>query len=54
MNLKQWAVAQGVSYDTARRWHLAGKLPVPTYQVGRLIMVGEPVRPDTPTGTTVV
>jgi predicted site-specific integrase-resolvase len=43
-----------VSYDTARRWHLAGKLPVSTYQVGRLIMIGEPVRPDAITGRTVV
>lgn len=45
---------QGVSYDTARRWHAAGKMPVPTYQVGRLIMIGEPVRPDGATGSTVV
>jgi len=54
MNLKQWAAAQGVSYDTARRWWLAGKLPVPAYQVGRLIVIGEPVRPDAITGQTVV
>jgi predicted site-specific integrase-resolvase len=54
MNLKQWAAAQGVSYDTALRWHRAGKLPVPTYQVGRLIVIGEPVRPDAPSGRTVV
>jgi predicted site-specific integrase-resolvase len=54
MNLKQWAAAQGVSYDTARRWWLAGKLPVPAYQVGRLIVIGEPVRPDATAGQTVV
>ena len=54
MNLKQWAAAQGVSYDTARRWYLAGELPVPAYQAGRLIVIGEPVRPDTTTGQTVV
>ena len=54
MNLKQWAAAQGVSYDTARRWYLAGKLPVPAYQAGRLIVIGEPVRPDVTTGQTVV
>jgi predicted site-specific integrase-resolvase len=52
--LKQWAAAQGVSYDTARRWWLAGKLPVPAYQVGRLIVIGEPVRPDAIEGKTVV
>ena len=54
MNLKQWAAAQGVSYDTARRWYLAGKLPVPAYQVGRLIVIGEPVLPDATVGSTVV
>jgi len=54
MNLKQWAAAQGVSYDTARRWYVAGRLPVPAYQVDRLIIIGEPVRPDTTTGQTVV
>ena len=54
MNLKQWAAAQGVSYDTARRWYLAGKLPVPAYQAGRLIVIGEPVQPDTAAGQTVV
>jgi predicted site-specific integrase-resolvase len=54
MNLKQWAAAQGVSYDTARRWYLAGKLPVPAFQAGRLIVIGEPVRPDVTPGQTVV
>jgi predicted site-specific integrase-resolvase len=54
MNLRRWAAAQGVSYDTARRWYLAGKLPVPAYQVGRLIVIGEPVLPDTAAGQTVV
>jgi predicted site-specific integrase-resolvase len=54
VNLKEWASAQGVSYDTARRWHAAGKMPVPTYQVGRLIMIGEPVQPGSACGSTVV
>ncbi|WP_198171007.1 recombinase family protein, partial [Actinoplanes awajinensis] len=27
----------------ARRQYAAGTLPVPTYRIGRLIMVGEPV-----------
>lgn len=43
MNLKEWAAATGVSYATARRRYEAGTLPVPTYRLGRLIMVGEPV-----------
>lgn len=42
MNLKEWAVSQGISYATARRWYEAGKLPVPAYQAGRLIVIGEP------------
>ncbi|WP_308167961.1 IS607 family transposase [Catellatospora tritici] len=43
MNLKEWAAATGVSYVTARRQYAAGMLPVPTYRLGRLIMVGEPL-----------
>ncbi len=46
MNLKEWAASQGVSYATARRWHAAGTLPVAAYQVGRLIVIGDPA----PTG----
>jgi predicted site-specific integrase-resolvase len=43
VNLKEWAAATGVSYVTARRQYAAGTLPVPTYRLGRLIMVGEPL-----------
>ncbi|MBB3101628.1 putative site-specific integrase-resolvase [Actinoplanes campanulatus] len=43
MNLKEWAAATGISYATARRRYESGTLPVPTYRIGRLIMVGEPV-----------
>jgi predicted site-specific integrase-resolvase len=43
VNLKEWAAATGVSYATARRRYEAGTLPVPSYRMGRLIMVGEPV-----------
>jgi predicted site-specific integrase-resolvase len=43
VNLKEWAAATGVSYATARRRYEAGTLPVPSYRLGRLIMVGEPV-----------
>ena len=43
MNLKEWAAATDVAYITARRQYAAGTLPVPTYRIGRLIMVGDPV-----------
>jgi predicted site-specific integrase-resolvase len=43
VNLKEWAAATGVAYVTARRQYVAGTLPVATYRLGRLIMVGEPV-----------
>ena len=36
-------MATGVSYVTARRQYAAETLPVPTYRLGRLIMVGEPL-----------
>jgi predicted site-specific integrase-resolvase len=42
VNLKEWAASQGVAYITARRRHAAGTLPIPTYRLGRLIMVGGP------------
>jgi predicted site-specific integrase-resolvase len=42
VNLKEWAASQGISYATARRWYESGKLPVPAYQAGRLIVIGEP------------
>jgi predicted site-specific integrase-resolvase len=43
VNLKEWASATGISYATARRRYESGTLPVPTYRLGRLIMVGQPV-----------
>jgi predicted site-specific integrase-resolvase len=43
VNLKEWAATQGISYATARRWYVAGRLPVPAYQAGRLIVIGEPL-----------
>lgn len=42
MNLKEWAATQGIAYVTARRRYASGTLPVPTYRLGRLIMVGDP------------
>ncbi|HEU5331608.1 MAG TPA: IS607 family transposase [Actinocrinis sp.] len=53
MNLKEWAASQGISYATARRWYESGKLPVPAYQAGRLIVIGEPSVP-TAAGVTAV
>jgi predicted site-specific integrase-resolvase len=43
VNLKEWAASQGIAYITARRQYAAGALPVPTYRLGRLITVGEPL-----------
>jgi predicted site-specific integrase-resolvase len=53
VNLKEWAASQGISYATARRWYESGKLPVPAYQAGRLIVIGEP-SPPAAAGITVV
>jgi predicted site-specific integrase-resolvase len=53
VNLKEWAASQGISYATARRWYESGKLPVPAYQAGRLIVIGEPSAAHG-TGITVV
>ncbi|MDG4763864.1 IS607 family transposase [Solwaraspora sp. WMMD406] len=55
MNLKEWAASQGIAYVTARRQYAAGTLPVPTYRLGRLIMVGDPLAAaPTDTGQVVV
>jgi predicted site-specific integrase-resolvase len=55
VNLKEWAAWQGIAYVTARRQYAAGALPVPTYRLGRLVMVGEPLTlVATSTGQTVV
>ena len=54
MNLKEWAVSQGVSYATARSWYRAGKLPVPARKVGGLVLIGDPAAPAAAAGQTVV
>ncbi|WP_406042954.1 IS607 family transposase [Micromonospora sp. NBC_00898] len=54
MNLKEWAASQGIAYVTARRQYAAGALPVPTYRLGRLIMVGEPLAAAMPDAGQVV
>jgi len=54
VNLKEWAATQGIAYITARRQYAAGTLPVPTYRLGRLIMVGEPLATAASVGQVVV
>ena len=41
MNLREWALSQGIHPQTAYRWYRAGKLPVPARKVGQLILVGD-------------
>jgi predicted site-specific integrase-resolvase len=53
VNLKEWAATQGVSYSAALKWFKAGKLPVPAYQAGRLIVIGNPAPPAQPGFTAV-
>ncbi|MGH3714210.1 MAG: IS607 family transposase [Micromonosporaceae bacterium] len=45
MNLKEWALVQGVHPVTAYRWYREGKLPVPARRAGRLILVDPDPRP---------
>src|ERR1035437_10265507 len=53
VNLKEWAVANGVHPVTAYRWFREGKLPVPATRVGGLILIDKPTATP-PTGVTVV
>jgi predicted site-specific integrase-resolvase len=53
VNLKEWAVANGVHPVTAYRWFKEGKLPVPATRVGGLILIDQPAG-TTSTGVTVV
>jgi predicted site-specific integrase-resolvase len=53
VNLKEWAVANGVHPVTAYRWFREGKLPVPATRVGGLILIDQPAS-TAPTGVTVV
>jgi len=41
MNLREWALSQGIHPQTAYRWYRAGTLPVPARKVGQLILVGD-------------
>ena len=53
MNLRQWALANGVHPVTAYRWFREGKLPVPATRVGGLILIDQPAS-TVPAGVTVV
>ncbi|MGW5364498.1 IS607 family transposase [Actinopolymorpha pittospori] len=54
MNLKERAASRGVAYIAARRQYASGTLPVPTYRLGRLIVVDEPLAPARPVAGQVV
>jgi len=41
VNLREWALAQGIHPQTAYRWYRGGKLPVPARKMGKLILVGD-------------
>jgi putative resolvase len=45
VNLKEWALLQGVHPVTAYRWFREGKLPVPARRAGRLILVDPDPKP---------
>jgi predicted site-specific integrase-resolvase len=41
VNLREWALSQGIHPQTAYRWYRQGKLPVPARKMGKLILVGD-------------
>jgi predicted site-specific integrase-resolvase len=53
VNLREWAIANGVHPVTAYRWFREGKLPVPATRVGGLILIDQPAS-IVPAGVTVV
>jgi predicted site-specific integrase-resolvase len=53
VNLRQWAVANGVHPVTAYRWFREGRLPVPATCVGGLILIDQ-LAAAVPAGLTVV
>ena len=55
MNLREWALSQGIHPQTVYRWYRAGKMPVPTHRVGnKLILVGDLESTQTKQGSTVI
>ncbi|MCK4175974.1 IS607 family transposase [Aciditerrimonas ferrireducens] len=49
MNLREWALRQGIHPQTAYRWFREGKLPVPARKMGKLILVGDLMEANRPT-----
>jgi predicted site-specific integrase-resolvase len=41
MNLRGWALSQGIHPQTAYKWYRAGTLRVPARKVGQLILLGD-------------
>jgi len=41
MNLREWALSQGIYPQTAYGWYRQGKLPVPARKMGKIILVGD-------------
>lgn len=41
VNLREWALEQGIHPQTAYKWFRQGKLPVPATKMGKLILVGD-------------
>lgn len=41
VNLREWALSQGVHSQTAYKWFREGRLPVPARKMGKLILVGD-------------
>jgi putative resolvase len=41
VNLREWALSQGLHPQTAYKWFREGKLPVPARKMGKLILVGD-------------
>ena len=55
MNLREWALSQGIHPQTVYRWYGAGKMPVPTHRVGnKLILVGDLESTQTKQGSAVI
>ena len=52
MNLKEWAIQQGVHPQTAYRWFREGTLPVPAVRVGPRTILVNPDQPAAPTART--
>lgn len=55
VNLREWALSQGIHPQTAYRWFRENKLPVPARKMGKLILVGDLMEANRPTtGQTAV